>query len=116
MEFLSEVDGQIDLIVLHAARQRRTLPPVFRSIDGILGRVTLVRGAGIAKVTDLSLNDLVVELMLLLIFRVGTNQLTVQFRTIAVHTASSRGGNLASLGKIEVRWREFRSDRCYRGR
>lgn len=49
------------------------MPPVFRSIDGIFGRMTLVRDAGIAKVTHLPLNDLIMELVLLLVFGVGTN-------------------------------------------
>lgn len=78
--------------------------------------MALVRDAGIAKVTNLPLNDLIVELVLLFVFRVGTDQLTVQFRTISVYSASSRSGDLASLGKIEIRWREFRSDRYYRHR
>lgn len=30
------------------------MPPVFRSVDGIFGRMALVRDAGIAKVTNLS--------------------------------------------------------------
>lgn len=92
------------------------MPPVFRSIGGILGRMALVRVAGITKITNLSLNNLVLELVLLFVFGVGSDQFTVQFGTIGVHTASGRGGDFTSLGKVEVRWREFRLDSSYRGR
>lgn len=51
--YLSKVDRQVDLVVLHAAGQWRTLPPVFRAVGGILGRVALVRVARFADVTNL---------------------------------------------------------------
>lgn len=55
-------------------------------------------------------------MVLLFVFGVGSDQFAVQLGTIGVHTASGRGTDLATLGKIEVRWREFRLNRCYRRR
>lgn len=40
---LTEVDGQVDLIELHAARQRRTLPPLLGSINSVLDRMAVGR-------------------------------------------------------------------------
>lgn len=78
--------------------------------------MALVRDAGITKVTNLALDNLVLELVLLFVFGVGSDQFTVQLGTIGVHTACGRRGDFTTLGKVEVRWREFRLDRCYRGR
>lgn len=71
MELLSEVDRQVDLVVLHAPGKWRTLPPVLRSVDGIFRRVAFVRVTWFTYVANLSLDNLV--LVLLIVLGVGSN-------------------------------------------
>lgn len=51
--YLSKVDGQVDFIVFHASGQRGRLPPLLRSVDGVLRWVVSGRVRGIAHVADL---------------------------------------------------------------
>lgn len=58
MEFLSKVDGEVDLIVPRASRQRWALPPLLGAVDGVLRRVSPSRVADVAIVADLSLDQI----------------------------------------------------------
>lgn len=51
--YLAEIDGQIDFVVLHAAGQRRTLPPAGRAVDGVLWRMVAIGHRRFAVVADL---------------------------------------------------------------
>lgn len=51
--YLSKIDGQVDFVVLHTAGQGRRLPPLLRSVDGILWRMVSGWIRGIAHVADL---------------------------------------------------------------
>lgn len=111
VEFLSKVDRQIDLVVLHATGQRWTLPPVFRSVGSILGRMTLVRVTRFADVTNLSLDNLV--LVLVIVFGVGSDQLAVQLVPVGAHATGGGCGDFAAFGQIKVRWGQFGPDQRY---
>lgn len=50
---LAKVDGQVDLVVLGASRQGRTLPPPGAAVDGVLGWVPLVGVVLVAPVARL---------------------------------------------------------------
>lgn len=76
VEFLTEVDREVDFVVLHTTGQRGTLPPVLRTVDGVLRRVILVRIGRITHIANLSLDDLGV-LVLVVVLRVCTDQFTV---------------------------------------
>lgn len=51
--YLSQVNGEVDLIVFHPSGQGRTLPPGVQSVHGVFGRMLLVRSRGVAFVTKL---------------------------------------------------------------
>ena len=53
--YLIKVDRKVNFVVLHATRQRGTLPPVLRTIDGILRRVAFVGIVRIANIANLAL-------------------------------------------------------------
>jgi hypothetical protein len=53
---LAKVDGQVDLVVLDASRQGRTLPPTGAAVDGVLGRMPLVWVVLVASVACLQKN------------------------------------------------------------
>lgn len=114
MEFLIEVDREVDFIVLHATGQWGTLPPVLRTVDGVLRRVILVRIGRITHIANLSLDDLGV-LVLVVVVRVCTDEFTVQLGSIGVHTARGGGSDFATLGQIEVRWCQLSPHRSYQG-
>lgn len=112
MELLAQVDGEVDLVVLHAPGQRRALPPGLRPVDRVLGRVALLRVRGVAEVADLALDEQVVDAD---VGRVGVDvgvlvhgahQLAVQLGALRVLAAGGRGRDAPVLGQVEVGRRE----------
>lgn len=55
MVYLSQVQGDVHLVVLGAARQRRALPPSLRPVDGVSDGVGAIAVALAADVTVLTL-------------------------------------------------------------
>ncbi len=53
--YLSEVQGDVHLVVLGAAGQRRTLPPSLRPVDGVGDGMSAITVALAADVTVLAL-------------------------------------------------------------
>lgn len=115
MEFLSEVDGEVDLVEARSAGQRRTLPPSLGAVDGVACRMLaplvervvalehvrrIVTPRVIAVVTHLSLDE--VDVRVVLLVEIGTDQLAVQLRRALV-AARGRGRDVAPFGEVEVR-------------
>lgn len=94
MELLSEVDGEVYFVVLHASRQRRTLPPVLSPVHGEAGWMGFLRPRRITVVTHLSLDEVDVDIAVC----VSPHQLAVELRPHDVLPAGGRGGDAPSLG------------------
>lgn len=54
---LAQVDGEIDLVVLHAAGERRALPPGLHAVHGVLRRVLLHVIVRVAEVAHLGIDN-----------------------------------------------------------
>lgn len=102
MEELSQVQGDVDLVELGAAGQRRTLPPSLSPVDGI--------GDGMGAVTvAISMTTDVTVLTLDGLTRVSGHRASDQFAvqvvlgpTGLVLSAGRGGGDLGPLGQVEV--------------
>lgn len=101
MKELSEVQGDIDLVVLSVSGKRRTLPPPLCPIDGIGDRVSAVTLPQAADVTVLALDGLA---------GVSGYRASHQFTVQVMHGAAAlvlstrRGGrDFGALRQVEIR-------------
>ena len=98
---LSQVDGQVDFIVLETPGERGALPPPLGAVDGVLGRVV----ARVTEVTQLALDNIVV-----LVHhiggrppRVGARQFAEEFPVSVPFSTSRRCLDLSGHRQVEIR-------------
>jgi hypothetical protein len=101
VEDLSEVDGNVDLVVLDSTRQGRTLPPFLGSIDGERRSMGLGRIVRVAVVAQLTLDDLKCSDHVVLV-RIGAGQFAEQLRLRDADPASRRRLDLSTDGQVEI--------------
>ena len=107
--YLSEANGEINFIVLEAARQRWTLPPFLCSVDGVLCVVRLTWFSWITVVAKLTLNNFKIADQIILVW-VCARQLAEQLRLRHTFAARRRRFDLSSYGQIEVWGRQRLAD------
>ena len=96
---LSQVDGEVDLVVLNPPGKGRALPPPLRAIDSVLGWVL----AGVTIVTVLALDDFS-ERISKSVLRTGSGQSAIQLGSYNIHPARGTRVNPPLLGQVKIRW------------
>jgi len=100
MEFLSQINGEVDFIVLEAPGQGRTLPPPLGTVDGLFWRMSLVADGRVARITELAADHGEVWIGF---SSVRSGQLAVQLGFTHALPARSRRRDPSSHRKVEIR-------------
>ena len=101
--YLSKMQGEVDLVVLHTSGQWRTLPPSFGSIRGVLGSVVLLTVAGVAVVAQLTADHFSRRLI---ITSSRSCQTTKKFWTWNILAASCCCRYISALRQVKIRRRK----------